>query len=159
LQFQSDYHVSFFHVGLTVVDIDEARDFFHEVFKLEVMSERELTGAYLGNMLGNSSIHSAKIAMLKLSEDSLLELVSYDKLNVQSDLHSSNGDITKIGQVHLAFFVEDLLEFEREHSNVLLSNFSDEYEVIPRGPLEGSKIKFFHSKFGCILELIEKKSN
>jgi catechol 2,3-dioxygenase-like lactoylglutathione lyase family enzyme len=159
LQSHTNSHVPFFHVGITVIDIDEARDFFHTVFKLEVVSERELTGAYLGNMLGDSSIQSARIAMLKLSEDSLLELVSYDKLNVQSDLHSSNGEITKIGQVHLAFFVEDLLEFEREHSDVLLSNFADEYEIIPRGPLEGSKIKFFHSKFGCILELIEKKSN
>ena len=151
--------VSFFHVGLTVADLDEARDFFHEVFDLEVVSERELTGGYLGSMLGDSEIESAKIAMLKLSQDSLLELVSYTCRNDEAGFSYAGDSIKSIGQVHLAFFVDDLTRFEIDNQNYLVSDFSDQFEIIPRGPLAGSKIKFFHSKFGCILEIIEKKSN
>lgn len=150
---------SFFHVGLTVADVDEARDFFHKVFDLEVVSERELTGSYLGNMLGDSAIESAKIVMLKLSQDSLLELVSYALRNDAAGYSYTGDSIKSIGQVHLAFFVDDLTRFEIDNQNYLVSNFSDQFEIIPRGPLAGSKIKFFHSKFGCILEIIEKKSN
>ena len=147
----------FFHTGITVTDIEDAKTFFSEVLGMSVTSERDLSGTYLSNMLGLKTPLTARIAMLRADENSFVELVEYRSANrpIQNPWSS---DILFANSPHFAFFVQDLDDFHRRFSGTRLLPLSESVEVIPGGPFAGGLIRFYRSTFGCLFELIQKPS-
>ena len=146
----------FFHTGLTVTDIDEAIQFFTEVMGLRLSSRRDLAGDYLSTMLGRQSSLTAKIAMLETDVDTFLELVEYQTPDGSLPRDRTSTEITVSGAPHFAFFVKSLGEFDEISNPRHLTPLALADETIPGGPFAGGKIRFYQSRFGCLIEVIQK---
>jgi catechol 2,3-dioxygenase-like lactoylglutathione lyase family enzyme len=149
----------FFHVGITVPDLEEAKSLFVNVFNLQIVSERSLYGPYLAHMLAHQGELTARIAMLRIDENVMLELVEYRDENGSLPVPGIRQDITRSGTPHLAFFVDNLDKFDERNSGRTLHPLAESHDVIPRGPLAGGKIRFYRSKFECLIEVIQRPSN
>jgi len=147
---------TFFHTGLTVTDLDQAVNFFGEVMGLTVSSQRELTGDYLAHMLDYHSALTARIAMLETDDNTFLELVEYHTENQELPSQHVGAHITVTGTPHFAFFIDDLSSFDAKCNPKHLTPLASEADTIPGGPFAGGKIRFYASKFGCLIEAIEK---
>jgi len=147
---------AFFHTGITVPDLDEAKRLFVDVFRLELISERLIHGPYLAHMLGQDSEISARIAMLKVDQSTFLELVEYRNKTNALPTQVVQRDITISGVPHLAFFVENLEHFHAQHGDNDLRPLSSTHDVIPRGPFAGGLIRFYRTKFECLIEIIQQ---
>ena len=148
--------MEFFHTGLTVSNLNEAKDFFSQIFALEVTSERELSGPYLAHMLGYDCELTARIAMLETSPTTFIELVEYTDTNHVLPGPNAVGRITQSGTPHFAFFVDNLEKFHEDHGTNLLEPMALEPDTIPGGPFAGGHIRFYRSRFGCLIEVIQR---
>lgn len=156
IEFSPESEVSFFHVGLTVESLTEAVEFFVGVFGLELVSERSLHGPYLAHMLGHGRDLTARIAMLKISESTFLELVEYHSEGASIPSPSTRQPISTSGVPHLAFFVSDLEEFHQRFGGWAIHPLAQTHDVIPRGPLAGGLIRFYRTNFECLIEVIQR---
>lgn len=147
---------AFFHTGITVPNLDEAKKLFVDVFDLELVSERLIQGSYLAHMLGQENELSARIAMLKLDQSTFLELVEYRNETNSLPTPVVQQEITISGVPHLAFFVENLEQFHTQHADTDLLPLSHSHDVIPRGPLAGGLIRFYRTRFECLIEIIQR---
>lgn len=146
----------FFHTGLTVTNLDEAKGFFSEVFNLKIASERNLQGEYLARMLNHGEEMTARIAMLETGDETFIELVEYQTVSGALPKASDKTQIIDSGAPHFAFFVEDLNLFHNEFVPKYLDPIGKSFDMIPGGPFEGGLIQFYHSTFGCLIEIIQK---
>jgi len=147
---------SFFHTGITVSNLEEAKSFFSEVFGLTVTSERELSGDYLAHMLQYEQHLTARIAMLQTGDETFIELVEYHTQSGSLPGPGHKSMITNSGVPHFAFFVDDLRLFHEKHKPNKLSALAVEQDVIPGGPFKGGFIRFYHTSFGCLIEVIQR---
>jgi catechol 2,3-dioxygenase-like lactoylglutathione lyase family enzyme len=150
---------NFFHAGITVPDLEEAKRFFVNVFNLQIVSERFLHGPYLANMLAYRGELTARIVLLRVDENVMLELVEYRNQDGSLPEPGIRQDITRSGTPHLAFFVDDLDKFDERNSGRTLHPLAESHDVIPRGPLAGGKIRFYRAKFECLIEVIQRPSS
>ncbi len=146
----------FFHTGITVSNIDLAREFFCEVFGLEPTSEREISGPYLAHMLSFDEEMTARIVMLRTSDETYIELVEYKTPSERLPDAKRAAVITKDGTPHFAFFVEDLDSFHDAFCGKYLFALAARSDAIPGGPYAGGRIRFYRSSFGCMIEIIER---
>lgn len=147
---------SFFHTGITVSDLDEAKSFFSEVFGLTVTSERELSGDYLSHMLQYEQELTARIAMLQTGDETFIELVEYHTISGSLPRPNEKAIITNSGVPHFAFFTDNLILFHESHNLNKLSALAVEQDVIPGGPFKGGFIRFYRTSFGCLIEVIQR---
>lgn len=143
--------VVFFHVGITVESLTEAKAFFVDLFECRLISERTLTGDYLGRVLDETQIKHAKIALLEMKQGPILELVEYSVKE-----NKSVFPIRQVGAVHLAHFVSNLDTFLELARNFEVEPVGSLTEIIPAGPYEGNRIVFLRTNFNVILEIIEE---
>ena len=146
----------FFHTGLTVSNIEEAKALFTELLGMTLTSERELQGPYLSHMLGIKGEMTARIAMLQADENSFLELVEYTSQQACLPGGKTRSDITITNTPHFAYFAENLEEFHSRISPYGLQPLAESLDIIPGGPFAGGKIRFYRSSFGCLLEVIQR---
>lgn len=146
----------FFHTGLTVSDIDEAKSLFTDVFGMVVTSERDLRGEYLAHMLGIGEEMTARIAMLQADQNTFVELVEYSSTTLQLPGARTVSDITVSNTPHFAYFVDDLELFHSQSGSSRLRPLAAEADTIPGGPFAGGKIRFYQSSFGCLFEVIQR---
>ena len=147
---------SFFHTGITVSDLDEAKNFFSGVFGLTVTSERELSGDYLSHMLQFDQELTARIAMLQTGDDTFIELVEYHTISGELPGPKDRSIITNSGVPHFAFFTDDLSMFHERHKLNKMTALAVEQDIIPGGPFKGGFIRFYHTSFGCLIEVIQR---
>ncbi len=141
----------FFHIGITVESLERAKAFFIDLLECRLVSERTLTGEYLGKVLNQTQIKHAKISFLQMKKGPILELVEYSKKE-----NSFALPIYQIGAFHLAHFVSNLDEFMERAKSFDLEPLGSLGEIIPAGPYEGRRIVFFRTNFNVLLEIIEK---
>ena len=146
----------FFHTGITVSDLDEAKSFFSEVFGLKITSERNLSGEYLSHMLQHNQELTARIAMLQTGDETFIELVEYQTQSGSLPGPRNKAMITHSGSPHFAFFTDDLALFHEKHNMNKLDALAVEHDVIPGGPYEGGLIRFYRTSFGCLIEVIQR---
>ena len=146
----------FFHTGLTVTNVDLAKDFFCAVFDLPVTAERSLEGDYLSRMLRHPDALKARIVMLQTGESTFLELVEYHDPSGSLPAKSTATVITENGSPHFAFFVSDLERFHSKFVPKFLYPLAIDHDVIPGGPYAGGLIRFYQANFGCLIEIIQK---
>jgi catechol 2,3-dioxygenase-like lactoylglutathione lyase family enzyme len=148
--------MKFFHTGLTVSDLDEAKALFAGLFGMTVTSERELSGDYLSHMLGLDCAMTARIAMLQADADSFLELVEYSSPTLGLPRERTVSDITVSNSPHFAYFVDNLEEFHSRVGPHELQPLAALADTIPGGPFAGGKIRFYRTSFGCLIEVIQR---
>ncbi len=143
--------IDFFHIGITVESLSEAILLFTELLECKVLSERELSGVYLGEVLGDTQIVGAKIAMLEMKHGPILELVEYSHKNGPCE-----HPIVSFGIYHLAHFVSEMDPFLESASRFGILPIGSVYEKIPAGPYKDKRIVFLRTKSRILLEIIEK---
>lgn len=143
--------IDFFHIGITVESLSETILLFTELLEYKLLSERELSGNYLGNVLGDPQIVGAKIAMLQSKDGPFLELVEYSYNNGEC-----RHPIVSFGVYHLAHFVPDVEIFLESAKEFGMCPIGSTSEKIPSGPFKDKRIVFLHTRPNLLLELIEK---
>ncbi len=141
----------FFHIGITVSDLDAAIFFFTEGLDCKLVTKRELKGDYLAKALGNTAIKSATIALLELTHGPILELVEYNRV-----IDKSYDSTQHNGVHHLAHFVKDIENTVNKLLQLGCTYLGDPDVRIPSGPYSDCRIIFLKSQFNVTLELIEK---
>ena len=141
----------FFHIGITVGNLDDAIAFFIEGLECKLLTKRELKGEYLSKVLGNIAVETANIALLEFNHGPILELVEYNRV-----LDKEYNSIQHNGVHHLAHFVGDIDQAVNKLLKLNCTQLGDADVRIPSGPYADCRIVFLKSPFNVTLELIEK---
>jgi catechol 2,3-dioxygenase-like lactoylglutathione lyase family enzyme len=142
--------LNFFHVGITVDNLERAIHFFTSGLNCELKSTRKLSGDYLRQVIGDERIHSAEIALLDFTNGTTLELVEYDE-KIQED----QPNLISVGSYHIAHFVTNMEECIQNLFALGCKLLGEEFTKIPSGPYAGNRIVFLATPLNIILELIE----
>lgn len=145
--------LEFFHIGITVNSLPKAINLFVELLDCSLTSERSLTGKYLGQVLGDSEITGANIAMLTMKHGPVLELVEYPILE-----NECKHQINTVGVPHIAHFVSDIELFTIRAKEYGVELIGSPNQTIPAGPFQGKRIIFYRTEFNLLLEVIERSS-
>lgn len=142
------------HLGVTVPDLDEALDFFTEVFGFDLVLKAGPYDDFGYVWPGNEGPEKAKLrlAVVKLGEDYNIELLEYTQREGVTDRPAPQP--ADRGGMHLAFYVEDIEEFgarltDRDDITVLAP-----VQTEHGGPLDGLIWSYFLTSFGVVIELI-----
>lgn len=139
------------HSGITVKDLSVSIPFYRDVLGLELIKQ-EPPKASRGEKLG---VPGAKIRIAVFgipNSKATLELIEYIEPAAPNQY---GGPVNALGQVHVAFKVDDI-EKTMEHMIACGVRFtSNEYETITDGPLAGWKWIYFKDPDGTNMELIE----
>jgi catechol 2,3-dioxygenase-like lactoylglutathione lyase family enzyme len=146
----SDQTLEFFHIGITVPSLPKAIDLFVGLLDCALNSERKLMGNYLGQVLGDSEITGANIAMLTMKHGPILELVEYPVLE-----NECTHPINTAGVPHIAHFVSDIELFTIQAKEYGVEPIGSQNQIIPAGPFQGKRIVFYRTGFNFLLEIIE----
>lgn len=142
--------LNFFHVGITVDNLERAIHFFTRGLNCELNSTRKLSGDYLKQVIGDERIHFAEIALLNFTNGTILELVEYNE-KIQED----QLNLISIGRYHIAHFVTNMEECLENLFALGCKLLGEEFTQIPSGPYAGKRIVFLATPLNIILELIE----
>ena len=144
-----------FHVGIAVPDIELATSFFQIVFKFELVISRTASHDYLGKLVGHKGI-SARINMLRIDENNLLEILEWAPILSDHNQDSFETRIFDRGAQHLCFYTENAaLTYSTltQEDVVFLSNAPI---IVVDGPNQGAKV-FFVKVFGFLfIEIFQR---
>ena len=142
------------HVGLTVPDIDEAVEWFHDVMgaaaPLSFGPISDPTGTLMQDLLGvDPRAVIDRITVLRIGHSANIELFKYEAPD-QRRTHPRNSDWS--GH-HVAFYVTDIdaavAYMEAKGVEKFLGPFP-----LTAGPAAGQTINYFKTPFGTYIELI-----
>ena len=140
----------FFHIGITVKNLQTAIDFFIKGLNCELRSKRKLSGDYLRLTIGDDRILEAEIALLDFPNGPTLEIVEYNQ-----KLKDSSFSLINIGTYHIAYFVTNMEDCLQKLFDLGCNLLGEEFVTIPSGPFAGKRIAFIGTPLNVILELIE----
>jgi catechol 2,3-dioxygenase-like lactoylglutathione lyase family enzyme len=147
--------LTLFHVGIAVPDVEFATVFFQRVFNFELLVSRTASHDYLGRLVGHQGV-SAKINMLRIDENNLLEILEW--VPYHSDI-PKGANITNIfdrGAQHLCFYTEDaalIYSTLMKEDVIFLSNAP---VTVEDGPNQGAQV-FFIKVFGFLfIEIFQR---
>lgn len=140
------------HIGLTVPDLDQAREFFVDVLGCEylyTLGPLRDDGTWMSEHLNvHDRAVASRIQFVRLGDGSRLELFEYSAPGQRREL-PRNSDI---GGHHLAFYVDDLdaavADLRRRGLRVLGE------PTASRGPHLGQRWVYFLSPWGLQCELV-----
>jgi lactoylglutathione lyase len=144
----------FFHVGLTVADIDTSLTFYHELLGLEVVSDTVRSGAELDGVRTVVGVdpENVRIALLRVPESTgvFIELFAYAGV----EQHSATARPWDLGAGHMAFYVEDA---EAIHAGAGAAGGGARGPVVPvvSGPHAGAKATYLIDPDGYHVEIFQ----
>lgn len=142
------------HIGLTVPDLAEAKDFFTEILGCQVALSfgpfRDDTGTFMQDLLDvDPRAVVEEINMLRCGNGSNIELFKYTAPD-QKTVTARNSDI---GGHHLAFYVDDIdaaaAYLKAKGIRTLMGPLP-----VTEGPAAGQSILYFFAPWGLQLEAI-----
>lgn len=142
------------HIGLSVPNLEEAIEFFTEVFECELIfiaGPYDTTGWIWPGEFEPESL-SLRLAVLRQADILNIELLEYT--NRSREIPNRAPRPADPGGNHLAFFVEDIHGFEqrlRERGDI---HFMNATETEQGGPIEGTEWCYFLTPWGQTIELI-----
>ncbi len=144
-----------FHLGIAVSDLDIATEFFERVFGFELISSRVASHGYLGKLVGSPGI-TAKINMLRIDENNLLEILEWAPISSGGPRQSFRVKINEYAAQHLCLYTNDAeLVFSKLKSEEV-EFISDAPIVVEDGPNKGAKV-FFVKAFGFLyIEIFQR---
>jgi catechol 2,3-dioxygenase-like lactoylglutathione lyase family enzyme len=135
------------HVGVTVRSLDDALDFYHEVFGLEPALVTEAAGPPIAEMFQVPDA-AFRVAFMPIG-NTVWELVEY-----RTPGRTTRPNHNDVGGMHACLEVSDILAaFARlaEHGVAV----PDAPLEIPEGPMAGAKVAYVRDPNGVQLELLE----
>lgn len=139
------------HSGITVRDLSVSIPFYRDVLGLELIKQ-EPPRASRGEKLGVPGA-VIRIAVFAIPDsNATLELIEYLEPAAPNQY---GGPVNALGQVHVAFKVDDIEKTMKQMTKAGVRFTSEEYESITDGPLAGWKWIYFKDPDGTNMELIE----
>lgn len=139
------------HSGITVRDLSVSIPFYRDVLGLELIKQ-EPPRASRGEKLGVPGA-VIQIAVFAIPDsNATLELIEYLEPAAPNQY---GGPVNALGQVHVAFKVDDIEKTMKQMTEAGVRFTSEEYESITDGPLAGWKWIYFKDPDGTNMELIE----
>jgi catechol 2,3-dioxygenase-like lactoylglutathione lyase family enzyme len=146
---------SLFHVGIAVPNIELATSFFERVFNFELVLSRTVSHHYLGRLVGQQGI-SAKINMLRIDENNLLEILEWTPVQSEHSLELYKTRIFDSSAQHVCFYTENA---ELIYSTLKIEDvdfLSSAPILVEDGPNKGAKV-FFIKVFGFLfIEIFQR---
>ena len=139
------------HSGITVKDLSVSIPFYRDVLGLELVKQ-EPPKASRGEKLGVPGAHIQIAVFAVPNSNASLELIQYMAPPAPNEY---GAPVNALGQVHIAFQVDDI---EKTMGRMIAAGVkftSNEYETITEGPLAGWKWIYFKDPDGTNMELIE----
>ena len=137
------------HVGITVKDIDLAKNFYCNLLGFEIKREMLEQGKFIDSISGlqNVSVTTVKMIHPESSSSGMLELLKYESHDTQTNrLQINNGGIT-----HFAITVKDLRGLHKK-----LKENNVEFNCKPSVSDDGGALVTFCRDFeGNLIELVE----
>lgn len=140
------------HSGMTVSSLEKSIEFYRDILGLELVKvepPRDSRSEMLG--VENATVHIAVMRMAGTNES--IELIEFKS---PTPPNSYAAPVNSIGQVHLAFRVDDIEASIKELKGKGVAFVSDSHEEIVDGPLKGWKWIYFKDPDGTNLELIQE---
>ncbi|GAW47972.1 MULTISPECIES: VOC family protein [unclassified Nocardioides] len=140
------------HVGITVPDLEQARDFFGNVLGFEYLyrlGPLRGEGSWMRDHLNvPDSAIAPRIYFFRVGEQAILEVFEYEAPDQRRHV-PLNSDV---GGHHIAFYVDDIdtaaAELRAQGVNVLAG------PTASKGPHEGQRWLYFVSPWGLNCELV-----
>jgi catechol 2,3-dioxygenase-like lactoylglutathione lyase family enzyme len=141
------------HIGITVPDLDQAREFFTDVLGCEYLYTlgplRDDHGHWMSEHLNvHDRAVAPRIQFFRLGGQAILEVFEYQAPDQRPEA-PRNSDI---GGHHIAFYAEDLdaaVAYLREHGVRVLGE-----PTASKGPHEGQRWVYFLTPWGLQCELV-----
>jgi glyoxylase I family protein len=141
------------HIGITVPDLDQAREFFTDVLGCEYLYTlgplRDDHGHWMSEHLNvHDRAVAPRIQFFRLGGQAILEVFEYQAPDQRPE-PPRNSDI---GGHHIAFYAEDLdaaVAYLREHGVRVLGE-----PTASKGPHEGQRWVYFLTPWGLQCELV-----
>ncbi|MCD8138456.1 MAG: VOC family protein [Planctomycetaceae bacterium] len=139
------------HSGVIVKSLDKSIPFYQDVLGLRLV-KREPVRKSRGDKLGvpGAVIQIGVFAIP--NSDATLELIEFME---PSSPNNYGAPVNAIGQVHIAFKVDNIEEKIAHMKSHGCAFVSENYETITDGPLAGWKWIYFKDPDGTNMELIE----
>lgn len=139
------------HAGVTVTDLEVSIPFYRDVIGLEVRKV-EPPKKSRAAILGVPGAEVQCVIMGVPGTNELVELIQYFK---PRQMIQYGAPVNSVGQVHIAFKVDDMdavVARMKEHNVAFVS---DNYELIKDGPQAGMKWIYLKDPDGTNIELIQ----
>jgi lactoylglutathione lyase len=144
----------FFHVGLTVGDVDTSLVFYRDLLGLEVVSDTVRSGTELDGVRTVVGVdpENVRIALLRVPESAgvFVELFAYTGV----EQHSATARPWDLAAGHMAFYVEDA---EAIHARAGVAGGGARGPVVPvvSGPHTGAKAAYLIDPDGYHVEIFQ----
>lgn len=136
------------HIGIVVRNLEKSKEFYQNLFDLEVVNQVIEEGEYVEKLVGikDASIHWVK---LKAKDGTVLELLEYKNspYTIKDDYPAN-----RIGCSHIAISVQDIESIYNK-----LQNYGCTCNSTPLYSPDGKvKVMYCHDIDGTILEIVEE---
>lgn len=140
------------HSGIAVKDLEVSIKFYRDIFGLKVIREEPIKKSR-ADILGVPGA-IVKVVIMGIPEtDTRIELIQY---YTPPSMFNYGCPVNAIGQVHIAFRVDDMektVETLKDHDVAFVSK---NYELITDGPQTGLKWIYLKDPDGTNIELIQE---
>lgn len=140
------------HAGITVSNLDVSIPFYTEVLGLKLLKLEEPRSAR-GEKLG---VPGARIQCCVLQVGDGPDSVELIQYFAPESPEGGGAPVNTIGNVHIAFEVDDIASKVEEMKAKGVKFVSEDYEVIKDGPLAGWKWIYLKDPDGTNIEFIEE---
>ncbi len=135
------------HVGLAVVDMDNALKLYRDIFNLKIVWDEIESGDFIDNL---SNMSNVNVRTVKLTDTNggMIELLQY----ISHAQQRNKDSINRIGCSHIAVTVDDIDDMYKK-----LLDFGLEFHNQPQVSVAGNaKVAFCRDADGVLIELVEE---
>jgi catechol 2,3-dioxygenase-like lactoylglutathione lyase family enzyme len=142
------------HIGLSVPNLDQAVKFFQDVFGFDVVFYTDPYGDVGWVWPGETEPEKLTLRIAVLEHDGMdnIELLEYSNRSVRD-----SGPVPRPadpGGTHLAFYVEDIYEVEKQLRKRDDIRFLSPVTMEEGGPIHGTDWSYILTDWGLTIELI-----
>lgn len=138
------------HAGVTVSDMNAALGFYRDALGLEVLSTRELDGAYCAPIIRMDPESVTAVFLGIPNTDSQIELFEYKGL----ERHSASSRPCDYGAGHFCLLVDDVDAVHRRITDLGFDSRGSVVEI-DSGPRKGAKAVYLKDPDGYHVEIYQ----
>ncbi|WP_353948238.1 VOC family protein [Sporolactobacillus sp. Y61] len=144
--------IGYIHSGITVKCLEDALRFYVDTLGLTCLATQVVNASYIFDIVTLSGLKEVKIAFIQIPDGSVIELLEYAGMDVQSGRSRS----CDYGTGHLCLQVDHLAELYQELKEKGVKFQSNQIADITSGANKGAKAIYMLDPDGYIIELMEK---
>ena len=135
------------HVGLAVVDMDNALKLYKDIFNLKIVWDEIESGDFIDNLSNMSNVNVRTVKLTDIN-GGMIELLQY----MSHPQHRNEDSINRIGCSHVAMTVNNIDSMYKK-----LLDFGVKFHNEPQVSVAGNaKVAFCRDGDGILIELVEE---